>query len=604
LGIITLLTSIIGCLIELEFINSDENQARSADELQNKPPPNNQNPPTQTVLPPREGTPQNPPNTPVEHESDIIPAAPPGGKQQALPPLGGQHFNKQGTVSLGAGITINEPPAETRDSSTSALCPDCDVIVISVCSLRKDYVGAYGLSPSPTPSIDTLAEGGFVFERTFAASNFTLASLTAMLTGYFGASTGVTGWDKGLTKALPTLPEVLGFYGFKTAAFTIDAASGFRPDYGLHRGFQRMELTPAPRSTPDGRYQTSQESIEGDGASAIPVVNWLAEQGTEKPVFLMFHDRTAHYPFVVSEKGVEEDKTGVTKVLWEAGHQDANREDTELVMPGMAGGTKHKGIVNINGEDPVHALLRDGGDEAMKIYRGHYREGVRRMDYDIEKIIAAQKARNRYEKTMWVFVADHGESLGDHSELLHGASFYNSVINVPLIIKAPGLTGNTGKNKALVSHVDILPTILDYVGATIPAGIDGVSLIPILQGTKSQVRSVTLSEGGVAQPKGEMPGAIIAPPWALLLQEIGCDAPPEQSPPRKPGEVARCLYNLDSDPQQSTLISRNHPKVITKLYALWKKIRSNRESIENTLLLDPAFVEELQRTGYDFKSPE
>ena len=44
--------------------------------------------------------------------------------------------------------------------------------------------------------------------------------------------------------------------------------------------------------------------------------------------------------------------------------------------------------------------------------------------------------------------------------------------------------------------------------------------------------------------------------------------------------------------------------MVANLYALWKKIRSDRTTVEQTLRLDPAFVEELQRTGYDFQSPE
>ncbi|MEC7984314.1 MAG: sulfatase [Myxococcota bacterium] len=549
-----------------------------------------------------------------------IPPPPPNGERQALPPLDvnpGQNppVNQPGVpqqpktldvVKAGPQLTTAEPPAEQKSASSSAACSDCDVILISVCSLRKDYVGAYGLTPSPTPNIDSLADEGYLFDQTYAASNFTLAGLTAMLTGHFGASTGVTGWDKGLTKDLPTLPEVLGYYGYKTAAFTMDAASGFRPDYGLHRGFQRMELTTAPRSTPDGRYQPTDEEpvLEGDGASADPAVTWLSQQEDNKPIFLMFHDRTAHYPFVITNKDADKDKTGLTQLLWEAGHENQNRLAPNVAMPGMAGGTKQKGVVDIHGNDPVHDLLNKGGAEALQLYKNHYRDGVARMDKDIEKLIQAQKDRKRFDKTMWILVADHGESLGDHNELLHGASFYNSVINVPFIIKAPGFSGKKEKISALISHVDILPTILDYIGATQPSGIDGTSIMPIIEGKSKSIRSVAISEGGVAQPIGDMPGAVIAPPWSLLLHEIGCDGPAELSPPRKPGEVARCLYNIDEDPLQDKLVSHEHKKVVDSLYQFWKDFRKERTGKSRQMTLDPSFIQELQRSGYDFRSPE
>ena len=70
----------------------------------------------------------------------------------------------------------------------------------------------------------------------------------------------MTGWDKGLTVDVPTLAEVMGIYGYQTAAFTTDAPSGFRPDYGLDRGFQHMEITPPPRNSPDGRFRGVKKS--------------------------------------------------------------------------------------------------------------------------------------------------------------------------------------------------------------------------------------------------------------------------------------------------------------------------------------------------------
>ena len=140
--------------------------------------------------------------------------------------------------------------------------------------------------------------------------------------------------------------------------------------------------------------------------------------------------------------------------------------------------------------------------------------------------------------------------LNDHNELLHGARFYDSVINVPLIIKVPGLKGNKKSIPALVSHVDIMPTLLQLVGAVEPADIDGTSILPLLQGKSDKVRNIALSEGGVAIPKGEMPGAVISLPWTLLFHEGGCNVAMHEELPRRPGETSRCLYNLDKDPYQ------------------------------------------------------
>ena len=114
---------------------------------------------------------------------------------------------------------------------------------------------------SLTPHLSRIADGGFHFDTAYAASNFTLASLTSILTGRFGSSTGVVGWDKGLVSDVPTLPEILSLYGYKTAGFTINAASGFRPEYGLDRGFQRLEIIEAPSDNPDGRVPSGPTGV-------------------------------------------------------------------------------------------------------------------------------------------------------------------------------------------------------------------------------------------------------------------------------------------------------------------------------------------------------
>ena len=146
--------------------------------------------------------------------------------------------------------------------------------------MKKDHVSTGEIS-NLTPSIDKIAKEGAVFTKTYAASSFTLAGLTALLTGRFASTTGVTGWDKGLTQDIPTLPETLGFYGYKTAGFTTNSASGFRPDYGLDRGFQHMHIYDSPPGTPDGRHFKGSKML---GKPAIPLKLSLLKQPNDKPM--------------------------------------------------------------------------------------------------------------------------------------------------------------------------------------------------------------------------------------------------------------------------------------------------------------------------------
>jgi len=494
-------------------------------------------------------------------------------------------------VRGGALVWTGEGAPGSEAPRAGALCEGCDVVLITVCSLRQDYVGAYGVHPELTPRIDALAASGTRFTRAYAASNFTLAGLTAVLTGRFGSTTGVTGWDKGLVADVPTLPEVLGHYGYSTAAFTIDAPSGFRPDYGLNRGFLRMEIAPPPRDTPDGRAAGG--PIGGGGASARPVASWLAAQPKDTPVFAMFHSRTAHFPFVLDPPAAGTDPTGVLQGLWEAGLPTGG---AARAMPGAAGGTAQRGVLSAAEPDPLQGLMDRAGAAGDAAWRGAYADAVRRMDIDVGVVLDAIAARGR--PTVVMLVADHGESLNDHGELLHGDAYWDSVVRVPLLVSVPGVAPGAVED-ALVSHVDLAPTLLELVGAVPPAGIDGTSLVPLLTDRAATVRGTTLVEGGVAWRESTIPrGAVIAPPWALLRQDRGCGG---ASGPRPPGEPASCLYDLDADPSQSTSVASAHPDVVTDLLARWDGFRAAHASEGATLALDPAFVDALHRTGYDFR---
>lgn len=497
---------------------------------------------------------------------------------------------------VGASTFTQDAPTKTETASSAAPCPGCDVVIITVCSLRRDHVSAYhtgaGKDQPLTPTIDRIAAGGWRMDNAWSASNFTLAGLTAILTGRFGSTTGVLTWDKGLTADVPTLPEILGFYGYSTGGFTIDAPSGFRPDYGLDRGFQRMEIMAPPRDTPDGRTGPGTPGPGGD--SAQPAAAWLAKQDKDRPVFLMYHNRTAHFPFVLTDKGAEGDPSGMLQALYDAGRTQAHKGP----MPGTAGGTAQKGVVDVGGPDPLQLLVDRVGAPAVQSWRDAYAESVRRMDIDIRVILDAIQARGR--PTVLLLVADHGESLNEHGELLHGDAYWSGVTHVPLLINIPGL--QPGHSGALVSHVDLAPTILDAVGAVIPAGIDGHSLLPVLRGEADGVRSVALIEGGVRAQEGVPRGAVVAPPWLLLRQDRGCGESPQ--PPRGPGEPASCLYDLEQDPGQVRSLAVEHPEVVQDLLGRWEKFRGARAGQADRLILSPEAIEALQRTGYDFKPGE
>ena len=100
-------------------------------------------------------------------------------------------------------------------------------------------------------------------------------------------------------------------------------------------------------------------------------------------------------------------------------------------------------------------------------------------DSQIARLLDTLEKRNLLDRVVVVVTADHGESLGEHRELDHGVFLYESVLRVPLIVRAPGLAPRRVAD--VVRLTDVMPTILDLLRLPVPE-LDGTSLVDALRG--------------------------------------------------------------------------------------------------------------------------
>jgi len=128
-------------------------------------------------------------------------------------------------------------------------------------------------------------------------------------------------------------------------------------------------------------------------------------------------------------------------------------------------------------------------------YKAHpYNGEIAFADSQIARLISTLQSRGLYDRTVIVVLGDHGESLGEHGEGSHGFFVYNSVTHVPFVIRAPfSLTGHR-RVADPVRSVDVLPTVLDLLGAPPAPGISGVSLVPLMTGAKPELGLDAYSE--------------------------------------------------------------------------------------------------------------
>ena len=310
-----------------------------------------------------------------------------------------------------------------------------NVVLVTFDTTRADHLGCYGFSGIETPTVDGLAADGVLFEQCFTPVPITCPSHSSILTGKVPFVHGVR--DNGLFvlgDSQISLAEILHDAGYKTGA-----AVGSFPllaRFGLNQGFDFY----------DDKLTIEFEDIYGNRIL---------------PKSRMFFD---------------ERRAGLVN---------------EAALPWLEANHKQPFFLWVHYFDPHHPHEPPppfGHIYADDLYSGE----IAYADHSLGALIANLKRLGVYDNTLIVFTADHGEGNNEHNESTHSFLLYNATLHVPLIIKVPG--GAKGVRVAdRVATIDIMPTILDWLGLTTPAGIQGRSLKP------------TLLPGDLHQAPGEVP---------------------------------------------------------------------------------------------------
>jgi arylsulfatase A-like enzyme len=119
--------------------------------------------------------------------------------------------------------------------------------------------------------------------------------------------------------------------------------------------------------------------------------------------------------------------------------------------------------------------------------RAQYDAGVRTADTGVAELVAALERMGLKERTALIILGDHGESLGEHGIYFDHYGLYDEVLRPPLIIHWPGGPPAGRRIAALTQTQDLCPTVLQILGLPVPPGIEGRSLIPLLEGSDDTV---------------------------------------------------------------------------------------------------------------------
>jgi len=324
-------------------------------------------------------------------------------------------------------------------------CIGCNIILISVDSLRPDHLGIYGYFRNTSPNIDRFAEEAIIFKNAFAQSYWTLPCHASIFTSRYPSVHGAIDKSRRLDRSEITLAEVLRDNGYRTLAFT---GGGYVSSvFGLSQGFDI--------------FIEDDPSLTGNIKSAL---KWI-ELNKDKKFFIFLHGYEVHsLPMVPRQflsRYVDPKYNGVAKSFnldWS--------------------GDLHN-IYNYTYSLNNMSFLLNKSD--IEYIIDCYDGGVNYIDYNIGELIDELKKLNLDKKTIVIITSDHGQALMEHGYIGAHQDIYDEVIHVPLIIKIPNLSFKRVIENQ-VRSIDIMPTILDLVGLNIPNTVQGKSLLPLIRG--------------------------------------------------------------------------------------------------------------------------
>jgi len=387
-----------------------------------------------------------------------------------------------------------------------------NVLVFVSDALRADHVGAYGARFLNTATLDKLAAGGLRFDQAISAAPWTAPSMMSMVTGLYPHRHGHYAWNEP-NPAIRTVFDAFAEAERDVATFVFDREFLFK---GLRNA-----------------------NVLGETDTLDDVVAWL-RQPHERPFLCFVHSWATHMPRRIRHGERKEWRSAKLEFL---------------------------------------ARLQEDTAAGLESCRAEYREGVEYMSETLlAELLAELEATGLSESTAVVFLSDHGESWGerlpDKSELtgiyhLHGATLYDEIIEIPLVVSAPGRV-EASSVATQVSSVDVVPTVLELAGLA-PTDTDGVSLLARAAGDAAgePVFSFTTDRGALSQ------AAIRQPPWKLIRQlETGheeayrLDLDPRELENRADQAPAELRFQLErqlDDAQQAELSHDEEAAVVSRL---------------------------------------
>ena len=438
-----------------------------------------------------------------------------------------------------------------------------NIVFILADDLGWGDLGCYGQQRFETPNIDALAASGLRFTQCYSGTTVSAPSRSCLVTGTHSGHTAVRGnveLEPEGQFPLPDGAETI-FHDLRAAGYTTGAfgkwglgfigSTGDPMKQGIERFFGYNCQLLAHSYYPDHLWDNSTRIVLEDNCDEVPygqgsysqdlihekALAFLEDAAAgDKPFFMWYPTVIPHAELIVPEDSLIQS------------------------LRGRYPETPYKGI------DQGMPGFRKGGYVSQAYPHATFAAMVMRLDEYVGQIVRKLKELGLYENTVIIFSSDNGPhreggadpDFFDSNGPWRGykRDVYEGGIRVPMIISWPGHIAGGKETDFMCSFWDMMPTLRDMTGVAGAEGLDGVSLLPLLQNKEGQKEHDYLyfefQELGGRQ-------AVRKGPWKLVHMAVRSDHPYYE------------LYNLDTDPGETQDLFARHPEKAAELQAIMRE---------------------------------
>ncbi len=453
------------------------------------------------------------------------------------------------------------------------VCPDCNVLLISIDALSANHLPCYGYRRNTAPNLCALAGNGVLFQNAFSNSTWTLPGHVSIFTGLYPSYHRVEDFESSLSPKLPFLPVILQRHGYETY-FTLPDKDPTLPIGKVYsRGITALNT--------EAYHATSSADVSADLNRGLREFRSRVLAG--KKTFTFLHTYYVHSPYTIEDRKKIYTTDHISAIPIHAAEiyqrpfswdflgylrkalgaeydgllpQEIYRNFSRSLAAASTLAEAEKAFVTGTQEFKgfyinyyyYQAKIDKHNPRQVQYLRDLYDQRIHELDEWVGNVLAPflndpVLANN----TLVMITSDHGEEFMEHGAIMH-ETIYDSNLKIPLILMGKNVPQRVVNDN--VQSVDIVPTLLDLLGIpATPYRFQGVSLADTVRAGKPLPRRLLIADGHVKQNVT----TVRDDKWKLFIND-----PRRQNIPLE-------LYDMQSDPGETQNLLSKYEEVTKRL---------------------------------------